>query len=46
MRSTSAGVIQVPRVRRMMWLNSWQARPTVGVYTIGRNSSRWSASRR
>ena len=25
------GVIQVPRVRRMMWLNSWHARPTVGV---------------
>ncbi len=31
MRSTSAGVIHVPRVRRMMWLNSWVARPTVGV---------------
>ena len=30
-RSTSAGVIQTPRVRRMMWLNSWHARPTVGV---------------
>ena len=30
-RSRSAGVIHVPRVRRMMWLNSWQARPTVGV---------------
>ena len=30
-RSTSAGVIQVPRVRRMMWLYSWHARPTVGV---------------
>ena len=27
----SAGVIQTPRVRRMMWLNSWHARPTVGV---------------
>ena len=26
-RSRSAGVIQVPRVRRMMWLNSWTARP-------------------
>ena len=25
------GVIHVPRVRRMMWLNSWHARPTVGV---------------
>ena len=25
------GVIQVPRVRRMIWLNSWHARPTVGV---------------
>ena len=31
MRSTSSGVIQVPRVRRMMWLYSWHARPTVGV---------------
>ena len=31
MRSRSAGVIHVPRVRRMMWLNSWHARPTVGV---------------
>ena len=31
MRSRSSGVIQVPRVRRMMWLNSWHARPTVGV---------------
>ena len=30
-RSTSSGVIQVPRVRRMMWLYSWHARPTVGV---------------
>ena len=30
-RSRSAGVIHVPRVRRMMWLNSWHARPTVGV---------------
>ncbi len=30
-RSRSSGVIQTPRVRRMMWLNSWQARPTVGV---------------
>ena len=31
MRSMSAGVIQMPRVRRMMWLNCWQACPTVGV---------------
>ena len=31
MRSTSAGVIHVPLVLRMMWLNSWHARPTVGV---------------
>jgi hypothetical protein len=30
-RSRSAGVSQMPRVRRTMWLNSWQARPTVGV---------------
>ena len=27
MRSTSAGVIHVPRVRRMMWLNSWHRPP-------------------
>ena len=27
MRSTSAGVIHVPRVRRMMWLNSWRRPP-------------------
>ena len=26
MRSRSGGVIQTPRVRRMMWLNSWTAR--------------------
>ncbi len=26
-----SGVIQMPRARRKMWLNSWQARPTVGV---------------
>ena len=38
----SAGVIQRPRGRRMMWLNDWHARPTVGVYTIGMNSSRFS----
>ena len=30
-RSMSDGVIHVPRVRRMMWLNYWHARPTVGV---------------
>ena len=30
-RSMSDGVIQVPRVRRMMWLNYWHASPTVGV---------------
>ena len=30
-RPTSSGVIQTPRGRRMMWLNCWQARPTVGV---------------
>ena len=26
-RSRSCGVIQAPRVRRRMWLNSWQAQP-------------------
>ena len=46
MRSRSAGVIHRPRGRRKMWLNSWQARPTVGVYTIGSSSSRWSTSTR
>jgi hypothetical protein len=30
-RSRSAGVIHVPRVRRRMWLNCCVARPTVGV---------------
>ena len=29
--STSSGVIQIPRGRRMVRLYSWQARPTVGV---------------
>ncbi len=28
--ATSSGVIHRPRGRRRMWLNSWQARPTVG----------------
>ena len=46
MRPRSSGVIHSPRARRKMWLNSWHARPTVGVYTMGRNSSMWSASTR
>jgi hypothetical protein len=46
MRPRWPGVIHSPRARRKMWLNSWQARPTVGVYTIGSSSSRWSTSTR
>ena len=30
------GVIQRPRARRKILLYIWQARPTVGVYTMGR----------
>ena len=36
------GVIQSPRPLRKIRLYSWQAWPTVGVYTMGRNSSRLS----
>jgi len=39
MRCTSSGVIQTPPAVRYWWLNSWHARPTDGVYTIGRSSS-------
>ena len=31
MNPTSSGVIHRPRGRRRMWLNRWQASPTVGV---------------
>ncbi len=40
MRPRCCGVIHSPRARRKIRLYIWQARPTVGVYTMGRNSSR------
>ncbi len=44
--SSSSGVSQTPRGWRKMWLNIWQALPTTGVYTIGRNSIAFSTSSR